>query len=102
MTGGLVPDRTYLVEVSPAVAQARRESADGVATPDRMEAATADFYRRVAAAYAALAEEEPDRFLRLDGEQSIEALHAQIKADLKALTAQRAGTAHPSSGSPDA
>lgn len=102
VTGGLVPDRTYLVEVPPAVAQARREAADGASVPDRMEAATADFYQRVAEAYAALAEKEPDRFLRLDGEQSIEALHAQIKADLQQLMTRQAGTAQPNSGSSDA
>lgn len=102
VTGGLVPDRTYLVEVPPAVAQARREAANGASTPDRMEAADADFYRAVAAAYARLAEKEPGRFVCLDGTQTIEALHAQIKADWKALEARRAGTAPRSDGSPGA
>ncbi len=102
VTGGLVPDRTYLVEVPPAVARARREAANGASTPDRMEAADLDFYRRVAAAYAALAEQEPERFVRLDGEQSIEALHAQITADWEALAARHAGTASPNNGSPGA
>jgi dTMP kinase len=46
-----------------------------------------DFYRRVAAAYAMLAEEESDRFVRLDGEHSIDALHATIRADVQALMA---------------
>lgn len=92
VTGGLVPDRTYLVEVPPAVAQARREGAsDGTtneaSAPDRMEAGGLDFYRRVAAAYAMLAEEESDRFVRLDGEHSIDALHATIWADVQALMA---------------
>lgn len=102
VTGGLVPDRTYLIEVSPTVARARRGAADGAGGPDRMEAATADFHRRVADAYAALAEREPDRFRCLDGEQSVEALHAQIIADLQALMAPHSGTAQPSNGSPDA
>lgn len=102
VTGGLVPDRTYLVEVPPAVARARREAANGASVPDRMEAADADFYRRVAAAYADLAEAEPGRFVRLDGEQSIDTLHAQIKADWQALVARRTGTAPSNGGSPDA
>lgn len=102
VTGGLVPDRTYLIEVSPTVARTRRGAADGGVGPDRMEAATADFHRRVADAYAALAEREPDRFRCLDGEQSVGALHAQIIADLQALMAPHSGTAQPSNGSPDA
>ena len=106
VTGGLVPDRTYLVEVPPAVAQARREgesdgTANAASAPDRMEAGGPDFYRRVAAAYATLAEEEADRFVRLDGEESIDALHAKIRADVQALMAVRSGTAPPSSGSSD-
>jgi len=88
--------------VSLEVAQARREAADGASVPDRMEAADAGFYQRVIDAYAALAEEESDRFLRLDGERSIEALHAKIREDVQALMARRAGTAHPSNGSSDA
>lgn len=102
VTGGLVPDRTYLVEVPVAVAQARRNASDNAAAPDRMETADAAFYRRVASAYAALAEEDPDRFVRLDGERSIEALHAEIKTDLQALVTSHTGTAPSGDGSPDA
>ncbi len=106
VTGGLVPDRTYLVEVPPAVAQARREGmqdsgTDGASAPDRMEAGGTDFYRRVAAAYAGLAEEESDRFVRLDGEQSIDALHTKIRADVRALMATYGGTAPSGNGSSD-
>jgi dTMP kinase len=101
VTGGLVPDRTYLVEVSPDVALARRTANENAAPPDRMEAADAAFYQRVAAAYAALAANHPARFLRLDGERSIDALHADVKTDLRTLIASQAGTAPSSSGSSD-
>jgi dTMP kinase len=67
-----------------------------------MESSDAAFYRRVAAAYAALAERERERFVRLDGERSIDALHADIWADLQALEASSAGTAPTGGGSSDA
>lgn len=87
VTGGLVPDRTYLVELSPAAARARREgrTAAGRVKADRMETAQDDFYARVAAAYADLAGAEPERFVRLDGTQPIEAIQEDIRADARRL-----------------
>lgn len=102
VTGGLVPDRTYLVEVPPAVAHARRTADGGAAPPDRMESADAAFYQRVAAAYASLATAESTRFMRLDGERSIDALHTDIWDDLQALGVSQAGTAPSGGGSSDA
>jgi dTMP kinase len=99
VTGGLTPDRTYLVEVDADTAQARRER-DG-ASDDRMEAAGADFYARVAAAYEALAEAHPERVMRLDGHRSIDALHKQVRADVEELLADR-GTPLSRTGSSDA
>ena len=85
VTGGLGPDRTYLVELDVAAAQARRTGQ----AADRMEQADAAFYRRVAAAYAALAEAAPDRFHRLDGALPPEVLHEQVWADFQARAAAR-------------
>jgi len=79
VTGGLVPDRTYLVALDPKTARARRRSANE--DDDRMEAATEDFYARVSDAYHRLAKDEPDRFLVLDGTRSIEALQQIIRDD---------------------
>ena len=97
VTDGLVPDRTYLVELGPDTARVRRDEdeADG----DRMEAEDQDFYHRVAAAYDALADEHSDRIQRLDGHRSIEALHATIRADVEALLGEDSGTAHARTGS---
>ena len=97
VTDGLVPDRTYLVELAPDTARVRRDEdeADG----DRMEAEDQNFYHRVAAAYDALADEHPDRIQRLDGHRSIEALHATIRADVEALLGGDSGTAHARTGS---
>jgi len=83
VTDGLVPDRTYLVELDPDTARVRRDE-DG-AVGDRMEAEDEDFYHRVAAAYDTLADEHPTRIRRLDGHRSIDALHATIRADVATL-----------------
>lgn len=95
VTDGLVPDRTYLIEVPPDVAQERRQESDA----DRMEAGDENFYERVSAAYERLARKESDRFVTLDGQRPIEDLHAEIRADIEALLARRTGTAESGGGS---
>jgi len=97
VTNGLRPDRTYLVEVDPETARARRE-AD--ASDDRMETAGVDFYERVVEAYEALASEHSDRFVRLDGRRSIEALQEEIRTDVQSLLDED-GTPPSSTGSSD-
>lgn len=77
VTGGLVPDRTFLLRVPPEVAASRR-----AAQADRMEAAGEAFYARVAAAYDALARAEPQRVRVLDGCLPPDVLHAQVWDDL--------------------
>jgi len=99
VTGNLVPDRTYLVEVDPKTAQARRDEA--TREDDRMETAGDEFYERVGQAYAELAEEHPDRFVRLDGTRSIDALHESVREDVQALLAEGGGTAPSGTGSSD-
>lgn len=93
VTAGLVPDRTFLMEIDPEAALVRRATrqagADEDPGDDRMEAIGLAFHRRVAAAYAALADEEPTRFLRLDATRPVEALHAQIWPDVQRLRALR-------------
>ena len=63
-TGGLAPDRTLLLTLDPASAQARAD-ARGEA-PDRLEQGGADFFRRIADAYQQLAAAEPQRIRVLD------------------------------------
>ncbi len=87
VTGGLVPHRTYLLDLEPATALARRANrhAELATRDDRMEAAGIAFQQRVAAAYQILARDEPARFLPLDGARSAEVLHAQIWDDFQRL-----------------
>ncbi|PSQ96638.1 MAG: dTMP kinase [Bacteroidetes bacterium SW_9_63_38] len=83
VTGHLVPDRTFLVEVDAETARARRAAEE--ADPDRMEEAGADFYKRVVDGYEALAEQYPDRIRCLDGTRTIDDLHRTIRADVEGL-----------------
>jgi dTMP kinase len=63
-TGGLTPDRTLLLTLDPASAQARAD-ARGEA-PDRLEQEGAEFFSRIAEAYRTLAAAEPQRIRVLD------------------------------------
>ena len=85
VTGGLVPDRTYLIDVPLAVAARRRAGARA----DRMEASGEAFYTRVRMAYLALAAREPERVVILDGTRDPDALHAHILTDLDGLRNDR-------------
>ncbi|NBC19179.1 MAG: dTMP kinase [Bacteroidetes bacterium] len=80
----LVPDRTYLIDVDPVTAAARR-SETGAPPADRMETSSDDFYTRVTDAYRALAAEESERFVRLDGARAVEAIHTRIWDDVQHL-----------------
>lgn len=79
-TGGLLPDRTYLLDMDPASSHARLTHGE-----DRMESAGDDFQRRTREAFLALAAAEPERFRVIDAAQPIDAVWATIRADIDAL-----------------
>jgi dTMP kinase len=83
-TGGLVPDRTLLLDLDPALA--RRRSSDRDAPPDRIEQEADDFFARIASAYRALAAAEPARFRILDAAQPGERVLADALAAIADLT----------------
>ena len=78
-TAGLLPDLVVLLIVPAPVSQQRlgREL-------DRFEAAGADFHTRVAAGFLELAANEPDRFVVVDGDGSIDQV-AQSVLDVVAV-----------------
>jgi dTMP kinase len=82
-TGGLEPDRTLLLTLDPASAQARAD-ARGEA-PDRLELAGAAFFARIAEAYRQLAAEEPQRIRVLDATLAPEQVVAQALVELADL-----------------
>jgi dTMP kinase len=62
--GGLVPDRTLLLEIPPALARERLRARDEA--PDRLEGEQEAFFERVAGAYKGIAEAEPERVVSID------------------------------------
>jgi dTMP kinase len=87
VTGGLVPDRTFLLDVPPEVAARRRAGRDD--GPDRIEAGGEAFFARVRGAYLALAEREPARVRVLDGTLPPDWLHEQIVRDVERRLAKK-------------
>lgn len=67
--GGLLPDTTFLLLLHPEEAVRRMGE-----TPDRIEREDVGFHARVDAAYRALAERDPRRFVVLDGGLGLEEL----------------------------
>lgn len=77
---GLCPDATILLDLDPAVAEARRgDRGDG---PDRLERAGDEFHRRTRDAFLARAASEPERWLVLDASAPVDDLQSQIRVDL--------------------
>src|SRR5690606_31730264 len=74
-SGGLLPDLTLLFEVDAAEVAARLARRDPAGS-DRIGGRDAPYHARVAAAFARLADAEPERFARIDGNGGIEATHA--------------------------
>jgi dTMP kinase len=64
---GLRPDRTLLLAIDPADGQSRSQARG--APPDRLENEQRVFFERTAAAYNALAEQDPERIRTLDASQ---------------------------------
>ncbi|HEY5343796.1 MAG TPA: dTMP kinase [Solirubrobacteraceae bacterium] len=67
-TGGLVPDRTLLLRIDPALGRAR--ASERALEPDRLEREGARFFASIAAAYDELAREEPARIRAIDAGQA--------------------------------
>jgi dTMP kinase len=79
-TGGLVPDLTILLDLSPAAGLGRRER-----SADRLEAEPAEFHQRVRAGFLALADAEPQRYLVLDATRPVADLSREIHGQVREL-----------------
>jgi dTMP kinase len=105
-TGGLVPDRTLLLRVSPAEGRARQHERarrhkaavaeqtggdqhsgghEAVREPDRLEREGEAFYAAIAAAYEQLTLEEPRRIRAIDASQAPERVLADALAAVEEL-----------------
>jgi dTMP kinase len=76
-SGGLLPDLTLLIAVSPAVAAQRLALRDGDSV-DRIGGRPAAFHTAVAEAFSQFAAADPARFARIDGDGNADAIHAAV------------------------
>lgn len=74
-TGGRMPDRTYLLDLDPAIGLARQEH------QDRLDREPLEFHRQIRAGFLAEADRFPERYRLIDASQPPEAVFAQIQAD---------------------
>src|SRR5688572_21993902 len=79
--GGLRPDLTLFFDCSYEVSRQRLQAA--ARTPDRFESEGHAFFERVRAAYARIAQDEPDRVKRIDGSASIERIREELEKHLE-------------------
>jgi dTMP kinase len=79
----LLPDLTILLDLDETAARARLDSADKPF--DRLEAEKGEFHARVRAAFLALAEREPARFLVVDASADPETIAASIRTRVAPL-----------------
>jgi len=73
-TKNLVPDITFLIDIKPEDAMIR----SGLTSPDRIEGAGIELQQDVQKTYLSLAKEFSNRFIILDGYDSISSIHSII------------------------
>lgn len=80
-TGGLQPDLTVLLDVTPAAGRSRRTvGADGKPlAEDRLESEPDEFHSRIRDAFVHFAAREPARYLVLDAATGVQALASTIE-----------------------
>jgi dTMP kinase len=84
-TGGLEADRTLLLRISPAQAQARQH--ERALTPDRLELEGERFFAAISAAYEDLARADPDRIRAIDAAGPPERVLAEALAAIEDVIA---------------
>jgi dTMP kinase len=79
-TSGLLPDRTFVLLLDPALALSRRDG-----SPDRIEREDDDFVRRVDAGYRELVASAPERYAVLDAALPPEELARTVRREVGRL-----------------
>lgn len=88
-SGGIQPDRTYLIDVPVTVGIARAKNRGGIDGIDRIEREGSVFLKAVRDEYLRLAEREPKRILVLDGQKPPESLAKVILSDVESIRTGR-------------
>ena len=87
-SAGLLPDLTVLLETDPLTSATRLARRDGE-RGDRIGSREADFHTRVGQRFRALAQSEPQRFVRISGEGAREAVHEAVWQAVQPLLEDR-------------
>jgi dTMP kinase len=82
-TGGLLPNLTILLDLDAAAARSRRQATG--TSEDRIEQAKLEFFEATRMAFLKLAQAEPERFLVIDANQSIQQMQAQIRSRVSTI-----------------
>jgi dTMP kinase len=80
VTGGLLPDRTFLVALDPELARRRAGKHH-----DRIERAGGDFMQAVDRAYRALAAAEPGRIVVVEGDRPAPVIAEEVREHVRSL-----------------
>jgi dTMP kinase len=86
-TGGLQPDRTFLIDLPVQEGIARSRKRQGNFGIDRIEQEGPGFLEKVREAYLSIADEEPERVRVLNGLSPAETLAGIILSDVKSMLA---------------
>jgi dTMP kinase len=86
--GGLLPDRTFLLDLEAAAGLGRgpeKREADGVAAPDRLEREDVRFHEKVREGYLRLAKRERKRIVVIDASRPLDEVLRAILGNLEEL-----------------
>jgi len=91
-TGGLRPNRTYLLDVPATVSRERLLSrarvADGAGL-DRIESKEIEYHERVREGFLLIAKAEPERVMLIDANRPVDDIAADILADFERMSERR-------------
>lgn len=97
-TGGLVPDRTYMIDISPEAGRSRMKKRGGPSAAgeshvsgglDRIERRTIDYHRRVREGFLSIYRENRQRICLIDGEDGINRITDHIVQDFHHFFSRR-------------
>lgn len=74
-SSGLKPDLTFLLEIQPEIGLTRKK---GQGELDRLEMKGLEYHKRVAEGFARVAEDNPDRIVRIDATLDAHEVHKEI------------------------
>ncbi len=84
-TGGLLPDRTFLLMTGNDDRRRRRSGEEA----DRMEAESDAFHERVREGFEQIAKHAPERVIRIDGRKPVDEIHELIRQSVSQLLEER-------------